>query len=145
MSVSPRGGIPVPVHIGHLLSPFDSPPRLFSFGQIPRKTRFTWHTVLRVPRVLLSSFPRTLAPLNLIQYNMSPSRSFGLSATSRGVDFREGGWLFKTVPISIQRETSSYYDRSNPDWSGQVFHSRGVPVRPAPVFGEERERKGERF
>jgi len=48
------------------------------------------------------------------------------------------------VPISIQRETSSHYDRPNPDWSGQVFHSRGVPVAQHPEkeggridFGEE--------
>lgn len=48
---------------------------------------------------------------------------------------KEGGWLFKTVPISIQRETSSHYDRPNPDWSGQVFYFGGVSVAYDRVWG----------
>lgn len=92
---------------------------------LPRlpKTRLTWHTSsLRIIRGIGSPSPRAL--LNLIQYNMGP---LTLSFTGGKGALNRGGCLFKTVPISIHRETSSYYDRSNPDWAGQVFYFRGVP------------------
>lgn len=60
-----------------------------------------------------------------------------LSPLTREGLVKEGGWLFKTVPISIQRETSSHYDRSNPDWSGQVFYFGGVSVAYAIIPGGE--------
>ena len=67
-----------------------------------------------------AQYEKAVPLLNLIQYNMSPCLTPILPLTREGL-VKEGGWLFKTVPISIQRETSSHYDRSNPDWNGQVF------------------------
>lgn len=108
--------------IGHLSPLFT----LRGVGCLPvaslstRRTRITWHTSL--VHIMLGNVPPVL---NLIQYNMSP---FLTPPSRREGRVKPGGWLFKTVPISTQRETSSYYDRSNTDWSGQVFYFCGVPV-----------------
>lgn len=108
--------------IFHLSSPL-MVSRLPAVSLSTRKTRITWHTSF--VHIMLGR-TRTYPLLNLIQYNMSPSLT-PLSRRREG-PVKPGGWLFKTVPISIHRETSSYYDRSNTDWSGQVFYSCGVPV-----------------